>query len=185
MKFTTALRLSFNNIRTKKGELFNRLCFKYRNYQYCDCPFSSTGFQKQIDKTQSETLAQFPITISKIATDQDPESFNNQDKKAPSERKEVTAKISDADRAQHTNLIDQKFIDYVNHIDPELSNNIGYTRLVNMNLLREINGKAQAVKFSNDAPDGQSNAMASMMAAQTGVGVSAFPKQLENGKTIS
>ena len=40
MKFTTALRLSFNNIRTKKGELFNRLCFKYRNYQYCDCPFS-------------------------------------------------------------------------------------------------------------------------------------------------
>ncbi len=43
-----------------------------------------------------------------------------------------------------------------------------------MNLLREINGKAQAVKFSNDAPDGQSNAMASMMAAQTGVGVSAF-----------
>lgn len=97
----------------------------------------------------------------------------------------MTAKISDADRAQHTNLIDQKFIDYVNHIDPELSNNIGYTRLVNMNLLREINGKAQAVKFSNDAPDGQSNAMASMMAAQTGVGVSAFPKQLENGKTIS
>ena len=94
----------------------------------------------------------------------------------------MTAKISDADRAQHTNLIDQKFIDYVNHIDPELSNNIGYTRLVNMNLLREINGKAQAVKFSNDAPDGQSNAMASMMAAQTGVGVSAFPKQLENGK---
>lgn len=48
----------------------------------------------------------------------------------------MTAKISDADRAQHTNLIDQKFIDYVNHIDPELSNNIGYTRLVNMNLLR-------------------------------------------------
>ena len=48
-----------------------------------------------------------------------------------------------------------------------------------MNLLREINGKAQAVKFSNDAPDGKSNAMASMMAAQTGVGVSAFPKQLE------
>ncbi|EGO9159391.1 ATP-binding cassette domain-containing protein [Enterococcus faecalis] len=184
MKFTTALRLSFNNIRTKKGRTFLTAFASSIGIISIAIVLSlSTGFQKQIDKTQSETLAQFPITISKIATDQDPESFNNQDKKGtfPKE-KEVTAKISDADRAQHTNLIDQKFIDYVNHIDPELSNNIGYTRLVNMNLLREINGKAQAVKFSNDAPDGQSNAMASMMAAQTGVGVSAFPKQLENGK---
>ena len=85
----------------------------------------------------------------------------------------MTAKISDADRAQHTNLIDQKFIDYVNHIDPELSNNIGYTRLVNMNLLREINGKAQAVKFSNDAPTANQTRWL-LMAAQTGVGVSAF-----------
>ena len=39
-----------------------------------------------------------------------------------------------------------------------------------MNLLREINGKAQAVKFSNDAPTANQT-MAST--AQTGVGVSA------------
>ena len=42
--------------------------------------------------------------------------------------KEVTAKLSDADRATHINKIDQEFLDYINDIDPELSNNIGYTR---------------------------------------------------------
>ena len=113
MKFTTALRLSFNNIRTKKGRTFLTAFASSIGIISIAIVLSlSTGFQKQIDKTQSETLAQFPITISKIATDQDPESFNNQDKKGtfPKE-KEVTAKISDADRAQHTNLIDQKFIE--------------------------------------------------------------------------
>ena len=87
MKFTTALRLSFNNIRTKKGELLTAFASSIGIISIAIVLSLSTGFQKQIDKTQSETLAQFPITISKIATDQDPESFNNQDKKAPSERK--------------------------------------------------------------------------------------------------
>ena len=64
----------------------------------------------------------------------------------------MTAKISDADRAQHTNLIDQKFIDYVNHIDPELSNNIGYTRLVNMNLLEKSTGKHKLSNFQTMHP---------------------------------
>lgn len=88
MKFTTALRLSFNNIRTKKGRTFLTAFASSIGIISIAIVLSlSTGFQKQIDKTQSETLAQFPITISKIATDQDPESFNNQDKKAPSRKK--------------------------------------------------------------------------------------------------
>ena len=152
MKFTTALRLSFNNIRTKRANFLTAFASSIGIISIAIVLSLSTGFQKQIDKTQSETLAQFPITISKIATDQDPESFNNQDKKAPSERKKVTAKISDADRAQHTNLIDQKFIDYVNHIDPELNNNIGYTRLVNMNLLRKSTGKHKLSNFQTMHP---------------------------------
>ena len=40
MKFTTALRLSLIISALKRANFFNRLCFKYRNYQYCDCPFS-------------------------------------------------------------------------------------------------------------------------------------------------
>ncbi len=184
MKFSTALRLSFNNIRTKKGRtLLTSFASSIGIIGIAIVLSLSTGFQKQIDKTQSETLSQFPITISQIATDQDPENFENRSTKGTFPKtKEVTAKTSDADRAQHTNKIDQDFVDYVQAIDPELSNNIGYTRLVNMNLLREIDGEVEAVKFSNEAEGSQTGSMMAMMAAQTGVGVSSFPQQLDDSK---
>ena len=184
MKFTTALRLSFNNIRTKKGRTFLTSFASSIGIIGIAIVLSlSTGFQRQIDKTQSETLSQFPITISQVTTDQDPANFENRSTKGrfPTE-KEVTAKISDADRAQHTNKLDQKYVDYIENIDPTLSNNIGYTRLVNMNLLRDIDGKPEMVKFSNDAADSQSGSMMSMMAAHTGVGVSSFPQQLDDSQ---
>lgn len=184
MKFTTALRLSFNNIRTKKGRTFlTSFASSIGIISIAIVLSLSTGFQKQIDNTQSETLSQFPITISQMTTEQDPENFQNSTSKGtfPTE-KEVTAKISDADRAQHTNKIDQEYIDYIENIDPDLSNNIGYTRLVNMNLLREIDGKPEMVKFSNEAADSQTGSMMSMMAAQTGVGISSFPQQLDPDK---
>lgn len=185
MKFTTALRLSFNNIRTKKGRTFLTSFASSIGIIGIAIVLSlSTGFQKQIDNTQSETLAQFPITISQVTTDQDPENFENRSIKGTfPDTKEVTAKISDTDRAQHINNIDEDFVEYVQNIDPEWSNNIGYTRLVNMNLLREIDGAIEPVKFSNDSAEGsQAGSMMSMMAAQTGVGVSSFPQQLDENK---
>lgn len=182
MTFPTALRLSFNNIRTKKGRTFLTAFASSIGIISIAIVLSlSSGFQKQIDQTQSKTLAQFPITIAKTTTDQDPDNYaQREDTGTFPKTEKVTAKISDSDRAQRTNNIDQEFVDYVNDIDPQLSNNIGYSRLVNMNLLREVDGEVKNVKFSNGKSDqSQAEAMMSMMAAQTGVGVSSFPKQLD------
>jgi len=187
MTFLTALRLSFNNIRTKKGRTFLTAFASSIGIISIAIVLSlSTGFQKQIDQTQSETLAQFPVTISRETTEQDPENFEQErsDEGTFPEDKEVTAKISDEDRSQRTNKIDQDFIDYVDDINPALSNNIGYTRLANMNLLREVDNEPEVVKFSNGAEDeSQAESMMSMMAAQTGVGVSSFPKQLDDSQS--
>ncbi|MCO8295532.1 ATP-binding cassette domain-containing protein [Tetragenococcus halophilus] len=184
MTFLTALRLSFNNIRTKKGRTFLTAFASSIGIISIAIVLSlSTGFQKQIDQTQSETLAQFPVTISRETTEQDPENFEQErsDEGTFPEDKEVTAKISEEDRSQRTNKIDQDFIDYVDDINPALSNNIGYTRLANMNLLREVDDEPEVVKFSNGAEDeSQAESMMSMMAAQTGIGVSSFPKQLDD-----
>ncbi|MEK2456428.1 ATP-binding cassette domain-containing protein [Tetragenococcus halophilus] len=186
MTFLTALRLSFNNIRTKKGRTFLTAFASSIGIISIAIVLSlSTGFQKQIDQTQSETLAQFPVTISRETTEQDPENFEQErsDEGTFPEDKEVTAKISEEDRSQRTNKIDQDFIDYVDDINPALSNNIGYTRLANMNLLREVDDEPEVVKFSNGAEDeSQAESMMSMMAAQTGVGVSSFPKQLDDSQ---
>lgn len=184
MTFLTALRLSFNNIRTKKGRTFLTAFASGIGIISIAIVLSlSTGFQKQIDQTQSETLAQFPVTISRETTEQDPENFEQErsDEGTFPEDKEVTAKISEEDRSQRTNKIDQDFVDYVDDINPALSNNIGYTRLANMNLLREVDDEPEVVKFSNGAEDeSQAESMMSMMAAQTGIGVSSFPKQLDD-----
>lgn len=185
MKFTTALRLSFNNIRTKKGRTFLTTFASSIGIISIGIVLSlSTGFQKQIDQTQAETLAQFPITISQITSEQDPELFEDRMAKPTfPDTTAVTAKLSDADRAQHTNLIDENFVNYIKKIDPELSNNIGFTRLVNLNLFRKIDDTIQSVAFSTNASESsQTNAMMSMMAAQTGIGVSSFPIQLDAEK---
>jgi len=185
MTFLTALRLSFNNIRTKKGRTFLTAFASSIGIISIAIVLSlSSGFQKQIDQTQSETLAQFPVTVSRETTEQDPENFEDRSEEGSfPEDDEITAKISEEDRAQRTNDIDQDFIDYVDDINPALSNNIGYTRLANMNLLREIDGEPETVQFSNGAEDeSQAESMMSMMAAQTGVGVSSFPKQLDDSQ---
>lgn len=186
MKFSTALHLSFNNIRTKKGRTFLTAFASSIGIIGIAVVLSlSNGFQKQIDATQSEALAKFPITITKVTTDNDPEGLASTTAKAtfPSE-KTLTAKTSDADKAQHTNQLDEKYVAYINDIDPELSNNIGYTRLVNLNLMREVDGKVQQVTLSNNAPENsETGSMMSMMSSMTGVGVSSFPKQLEKDGT--
>jgi len=143
----------------------------------------STGFQKQIDQTQSETMARFPITISRVTTSPPSESDGLSSNTADyPDTKTVTAKVSDEDRAQHTNNIDQEYVDYVTSIDPDLSNNIGFTRTTGINLLRDVDGEVQPVSFSNQNPDSESLSFSSAMSSMTGVGVSSFPTQLDDQK---
>lgn len=184
MSFWTALKLSFNNIRTKKGRTFlTSFASSIGIIGIAIVLALSTGFQKQIDQTQSETMARFPITISKVTTSPPSESDGLSSNTAEyPDTKTVTAKISDEDRAQHTNNIDQEYVDYVTSIDPDLSNNIGFTRTTGINLLRDVDGKVQPVSFSNQNPDTESLSFSSAMSSMTGVGVSSFPTQLDDQK---
>lgn len=184
MSFWTALKLSFNNIRTKKGRTFlTSFASSIGIIGIAIVLALSTGFQKQIDQTQSETMARFPITISKVTTSPPSESDGLSSNKADyPDTKTVTAKISDEDRAQHTNNIDQEYVDYVTSIDPDLSNNIGFTRTTGINLLRDVDGEVQPVSFSNQNPDSESLSFSSAMSSMTGVGVSSFPTQLDDQK---
>lgn len=184
MSFWTALKLSFNNIRTKKGRTFLTSFASSIGIIGIAIVLSlSSGFQKQIDQTQSETLAKFPITISKVTTSPPSDSDNLRSSKAKyPDSQTITAKISDEDRSQHTNKIDQAYIDYVSDIDPDLSNNIGFTRTTGINLLRDIDGEVQPVSFSNQNPDSESLSFSNTMSSMTGIGVSSFPTQLDNEK---
>ena len=64
MSFFTALSLSFNNLRTKKGRTFLTSFASSIGIIGIALILSlSTGFQLQIDQFQSDALAEFPVYI--------------------------------------------------------------------------------------------------------------------------
>ncbi|MFW8051914.1 ATP-binding cassette domain-containing protein [Vagococcus fluvialis] len=177
MSFLTALNLSFNNLRTKKGRTFLTAFASSIGIISIGIVLAlSTGFQKQIDQTQAETISKFPITISKVTTDQtaNPQHSLGSEKGTFSKEKTVTAKTSEEDKMQHINKIDQDYVDYLKKMDTELETSLGYTRAVNMNLLRQVDGKVEPVSFSN-AADSNNPSMSAAMSSMTGIGVSSFP----------
>lgn len=185
MTFLTALKLSFNNIRTKKGRtILTSFASSIGIIGIAIVLSLSNGFQIQIDQTQSETLSQFPITISRVTTDSSAaiEARQEEDKEEFPEQQTIIAEQSDQEQSQRINDIDEDFIDYVENIDPELSNNIGYTRSIGMNLLREVDGEVKPVSFSNTSSSDNSSAITSALSSSTGIGVSAFPTQLDESQ---
>ncbi|MFD2729206.1 ABC transporter ATP-binding protein/permease [Enterococcus camelliae] len=181
MSFFTALRLSFNNIRTKKGRTFLTSFASSIGIIGIAIVLSlSNGFQKQIDQTQAETLAKFPVTISQLTTDsRELAKDSNKKKTSNSNQTGVIAQTSSQDLATHTNKLDANYLAYVQKINPEWSNNIGYSRITNLNLLREINGTIKPVQLSNQKADQQAT---NSFASSTGVGISVFPDQLDASK---
>ncbi len=181
MGFLTALKLSFNNLQTKKGRTFLTAFASSIGIISIGIVLAlSNGFQKQINQTQSETLSKFPVTISKITTDQTPnpsEALGSDNGKFSKEKK-VIVKTSDEDKRQHTNNIDQSYVDYIKNIDPKLSNSISYSRSVNMNLLKDVNGKVKPISFSNTNID-TGVSMSDTISNMAGIGISSFPTNLD------
>lgn len=153
MSYFTALKLSFTNIMTKKGRTFlTAFASSIGIIGIAVVLALSSGFQKQIDNTQAETLAQFPITISTNATSLTAGAADNTKTSTFKTTSTVVAKQSASDKAQHTNKLNQKYIDYVNGISKKLTDNIGYTYGTGMNLLRDVNGTIKPVQFSTAKP---------------------------------
>ncbi|AVK61175.1 sulfate ABC transporter ATP-binding protein [Lactobacillus sp. CBA3605] len=179
MTYWTALKLSFTNIRTKKGRTaLTAFASSIGIIGIAVVLALSNGFQKQVNKTQTNTLAQMPITISQVASQQTAAS----DKiKTAKNSTGVTAKVSQADKSTHTNKLTTNYLTYIKNIKPSLSKNITYTYSTGMNLLRQVDGKTKAVSFSNTASS-NTTSMTAAMSSMTGVSTSVYPtdKQGQN-----
>ena len=49
----------------------------------------------------------------------------------------------------HQNKLTDDYLAYLNKIDPEICQSIGYTRTVGMNLVRKVDGKARSVTIGS------------------------------------
>ncbi|UQS84359.1 ABC transporter ATP-binding protein/permease [Bombilactobacillus thymidiniphilus] len=159
MSFWTALKLSFTNIKTKKGRTFLTIFASSIGIISIGVVLSlSNGFQKQINSTQSEALAQMPITISQVTADQKALASDNSDDTAVKGSK-VVAQANPLTAAQHINKITPKYVDYIHKIKKSDSKNIAYTYTTGMNLIRKVHNHYQTVSFATSTDSSSDSAL--------------------------
>lgn len=155
MSFLTALKLSFNNIKTKKGRtLLTAFASSIGIIGIALILSLSNGFYIQIDKFESDTLSNFPIFVSSQAVELDEESMSQikeelsgNEGKYP-EEKEVYPYDSASSTQMHYNILTEDYVDYVNKVNKEDVMGISYIYLTSMNLLSKNNDKIVPVSSS-------------------------------------
>lgn len=192
MKFATALGLSLNNLRTKKGRTFLTAFASSIGIIGIAVILSlSSGFQKQIDKFQGDAMAELPVLITPSVAVVDEETMKAMHEEMKN-KITGTAEFAKTDKVYlqnpedlnivHDNIITDEYMEYLNGIDSSLCTNIGYTRVVGLNLVRKIDDKYVPASFYSAMSQGTS--ASSMMSTSSSVGLSSYPIELtEDGDT--
>ena len=186
MSIFTALKLSFNNLRTKKGRTFLTAFASSIGIIGIAVILSlSTGFQSEIDKYQSDAMAEFPIIISKQTQEVNAEEMKKmqsqfKDKITGKHESTVTDNIVIIDSRnaiiKHKNDFSDTFMNYIEGVSPDIVGSIGYTRIVNMNLIRKTADSFIPVTFSSNT---QSNMQAmNSMSSTSNIGISSYPDSI-------
>ena len=132
LNYISALKLSFNNIKTKKGRTFlTSFAASIGIIGIALILSLSNGFQKKINEYEADTLSKMPITISTQAMGINEDVMKQMSKeknkhKEYTNKKEVFPKKNDLESMVHINLINQDYIDYIEKIDKEKLSSIGY-----------------------------------------------------------
>jgi len=145
MSFVTALKLSFNNIITKKGRtLLTAFASSIGIIGIALILALSNGFDIQINKFEENTLSSLPIVISEQAIELDEEMLSSLQEKDEKEEYPSLEKIypqKPLDEVMvHTNKLTEEFINYVEKISDEKISGISYMRTTALNLVGNING---------------------------------------------
>lgn len=154
MDFITALKLSFNNIITKKGRtLITAFASSIGIIGIALILSLSNGFDIQIDKFETETLSSLPIIISKESVNITEDTIismqeNSNNEGAYPEEEFVYTKDSIINTLVHENEFTDEYLDYVNNIDESKVAGISYTRVTALNILGIVNGKKTVIPTS-------------------------------------
>lgn len=154
MSFLTALKLSFNNIRTKKGRtIITSFASSIGIIGIALILALSNGFKIQIDKFEKDTLSQMPIVISPTVMVADEGEAHEMMKdymskeNAYTDKKEIYPLVS-IQNLMHTNKINLDYVDYIEKVDEKLIGGISYQRATKLNLLYDNNGKINLLDSS-------------------------------------
>lgn len=141
MSFVTALNLSFNNIKTKKGRtLLTSFASSIGIIGIALILALSNGFDIEIDKFEKDALSSMPIIISEQAMQMDEETLNRVNKNdnvlPEFSNKEVIYPLATMeDTIIHTNKITSEYVDYIEGIEKDSVLGISYTRATTVNAI--------------------------------------------------
>ena len=153
MSFLTALSLSFNNIKTKKGRTILTAFASSIGIIGISIILSlSNGFDMQINKFEKDTLSSFPITISRQATE-----MTTDDMMALSPDKTDsypdTNVIYPYDTASslliHQNVFTEEYLKYIDEIAEDDIVGVSYLRTMGLNMLVKNNDKIEYINNLN------------------------------------
>ncbi len=156
MNFFTALHLSLNNIRTKKGRtLLTAFASSIGIIGIALILSLSNGFDKQIDIFEKNTLSALPIIISKQSMNLDEEAMQKMQEEVVSSEDAypnidyVIPMDNNVDKYLHTNNITKDYIDYLENINKDDVTGINYTYTMGLNILQKVSGKVKQISTAN------------------------------------
>lgn len=197
MKFRTALKLSARNISTKKGRTFlTALASSIGIIGIALILSLSDGFQIQIDKYQSNALNEFPVFIAQQVTVIDEEAAMKQHEQMQSmitgEREfadtdYVVLSDASAESTLYINQFTDEFMEYLDNVDPDICNSIGYTRSVAMNALKKNDDGTVTLNAFASGISGLIDSMANSGGmsgfSMSSIGLSSYPETVDDSST--
>ena len=142
MKFKDALKLSLNNIRTKKKRMFLISFASSIGIIGLSLVLSiSKGFNKKLEDYEVKTVSSFPLLINNNLV------INKDDNNKKTDKKYLYSYSNSQSKIVKENITSD-FIDYLDKIDKNLVYSITYKRITNFNILSSNNIKIKSFDSS-------------------------------------
>jgi len=157
MSFATALKLSLNNIKTKKGRTFLTAFASSIGIIGIGLVLSlSNGFNIEVEKFEKNSLAQAPIIISTQAMNMSEEnlekmmgSSENSKLEKYTDKKEVFVQEDVRESMMHTNILSQEYIDYIKGLDVKYLSGVAYQSATAINAINKSDNGYNLVSDSS------------------------------------
>ena len=184
LSYFSALKLSFNNIKTKKGRTFlTSFAASIGIIGIALILSLSNGFQIKIDEYEEDTLSQMPITISTQAMSINEETMQkiingDEDHEQYSDLEVVYPKENELETMVHVNKIDSDYVDYIEKMNKDNLNAISYEYGTTLNVVTKKADGTYAM-----VPTSTSYSMSTTSLSRV-VGWSLYPDSVDGNSTL-
>lgn len=149
MSFFSAITLSLNNLKTKKGStILTAFASSIGIIGLALILSISNGFNRRLKEYEKSTMSYFPISISNIVERQNDSDTSDNKTNYSNESKLYSYDFS-KNKKTHVNNISKDYMDYLRKIDNKYLNAISYHRLTDINLITSNKNEYKMVNNSS------------------------------------